>query len=295
MFKELMMEESGLVFTHEEPTSGKFSFLDVAMKVQEDGTLLFSTHIKPTDKGVYTNYKSCLPDNYKLAIVKTLLHRSYRISSNWQIFHEEIERITRTLINNDFPQYFIQKTIGRFIDNIMKKKIPDANKKEKIPIYIQSFEADYMKEDQKQFQRLMTEHTSSETKKIHPSFFYRPFKLSAYFSTRKPLADVYKHHIVYEYSCNADDGCNAAYIGYSTNDLITRATQHKYKPSKIYQHSIDSHDSKPDSSIIDGFKILYINHNVNELKIAEALLIRKKKPIINIRYNENNINLYIFK
>ena len=102
-----------------------------------------------------------------------------------------------------------------------------------------------------------------------------------------------RHGLVYKFSCN-EDGCDASYVGYTMNCLITRAKQHKYNPSKIHEHFDTEHKSKPDSSIIDGFSILYSNNKYKNNRIAEALMIKELKPYINVRFNELATGLQIF-
>ena len=108
---------------------------------------------------------------------------------------------------------------------------------------------------------------------------------------RKPVLE--SHGLVYEFKCN-QEGCNASYIGYTSNCLITRAKQHRYKGSKINEHFSVDHHCKPEN-IFDSFKILYRNSDIRSTKIAEALLIRKHRPEINVRFNEMHAGLRVFK
>src|SRR5678815_337777 len=85
-----------------------------------------SIYVKPTDKGLYTNFSSHLPLTYKIALIKTLLHRAYRICSDWKLFDVELSRIKQNLVNNNFPQYLLDKIIKTFINKkIVKEKAED--------------------------------------------------------------------------------------------------------------------------------------------------------------------------
>ena len=79
------------------------------------------------------------------------------------------------------------------------------------------------------------------------------------------------------------------------NSLVTRAKQHKYKNSKIYEHYQKDHNTNPTSDIISAFTIKYRNLITKKTKLAEALLIRREKPMINVRFNELATGLNVFK
>ena len=117
--------------------------------------------------------------------------------------------------------------------------------------------------------------------------------MSSQFSLRPKPAPLFQSGIVYEFHCNKDS-CQATYVGYSQNRLITRAKQHKYSQSKISQHYVNEHKTKPDQSIIDCFSILYKSNRKRNLLIAEALIIKREKPYINVKYNEMSSGLNIY-
>jgi hypothetical protein len=125
------------------------------------------------------------------------------------------------------------------------------------------------------------------------SLYFKPKKLSSCFTLRPKLPDIMRHGLVYKFVCT-EDSCNASYIGYTMNRLLTRAKQHKYSNSKIHSHFNNEHKIKPDQSIVDGFSILYNHPNYKNNRIAEALLIKTNKPYINVRYNGMASGLNIF-
>lgn len=83
---------SVLKFTYELEKRKKLSFLDVLLERKND-TLQTSVHIKETNSGECMNYNSVAPEKYKLGVLKTFLNRAYSISSSWEVFNIEIERI----------------------------------------------------------------------------------------------------------------------------------------------------------------------------------------------------------
>ena len=53
----------------------------------------FRTYVfrKETAIGLFTNYLGFTTFSYKVGLVRTLLHRTFMISSSWFLLHEEVE------------------------------------------------------------------------------------------------------------------------------------------------------------------------------------------------------------
>ena len=82
-------------------------------------------------------------------------------------------------------------------------------------------------------------------------------------------------------------GCT--YIGYTNQKLSTRVKQHKRKTSSIFKHFMDEHNDAPPltNELVKSFSIIYSSHgDLMSVKIAEAILIKNNRPLINIKYNE---------
>ena len=64
--------------------------------------------------------------------------------------------------------------------------------------------------------------------------------------------------------------------------------QHRYDGSSIREHYITEHDKLPPklTDFIENFNILHADHDTLNLRIAEAILIKNDKPVINVKYNE---------
>merc|ERR1712098_495993 len=86
------------------------------------------------------------------------------------------------------------------------------------------------------------------------------------------------------------------YYGYTNQQLGTRVKQHRRQDSAICRHFMDTHDDMPPkyADLIQYFTIIYKCNDILSVKIAEAILIKNDKPIINIKYNElyDFLNLY---
>ena len=95
-------------------TTGALPFLDVTISIEEDG---FNTGVyrKPTNTDVILNYHSVAPTKWKRSLIKCLLTRAYRLSSNINLFMSEVEKIKNILQRNSYPSAFIDRNIEEFL------------------------------------------------------------------------------------------------------------------------------------------------------------------------------------
>ena len=128
------------------------------------------------------------------------------------------------------------------------------------------------------------------------STYYKPQKLSSCFPIRPAKPTNLRSNVVYQFQC-PEDNCQASYIGYTTNSLMTRCKQHRYCPSNIKSHYFFDHQNSPVPAtdlLINLLKIIFSSNKVIDLKIAESLAIKNNRPIINVNYNEGNNILNLF-
>jgi len=77
-------------FTMELKDNGKLPFL--GMVIIRNGPLLDTkVYMKLTDTGLLLHYQSHVDVRYKHSLLKTMLNRTFKLSSNWQLFHQECE------------------------------------------------------------------------------------------------------------------------------------------------------------------------------------------------------------
>ena len=69
-------------FTSEIEGNGSLSFLDIKIS-RENNKFVTSVYRKPTFSAVLTNFESFIPDICKSGLIETLLHRSFRLCSNY--------------------------------------------------------------------------------------------------------------------------------------------------------------------------------------------------------------------
>ena len=64
-----------------------------------------------------------MPYPFKVGLINTLLSRAYRICSNWNLFHLEVEKIKSMLMMNGYTSQLIESKVGLFLN----KKFEEIN------------------------------------------------------------------------------------------------------------------------------------------------------------------------
>ena len=116
---EINALHDSLTFTRECEKNGSLSMLDMSIN-NEQGQLSSTWYYKPSDTGLILNYHALAPKRYKRAVVAGFVHRIYRACSNWQFFHESLDRAKAILIKNQYPPSFFEKIIHDTLTNILK-------------------------------------------------------------------------------------------------------------------------------------------------------------------------------
>ena len=75
------------------------AFLDIFISGINHQNLTLQTYHKSTYAGLLLNFKSFISFSYKISLIKCLIHRSFKISNNWNSFHNDIENIKSNLSN----------------------------------------------------------------------------------------------------------------------------------------------------------------------------------------------------
>ena len=107
--------------TSEIDENGSLSFLDIKIN-HENNKCVTSVYRKPTFTGVFTNFESFTPDIYKRGLIETLLHRSFRLCSNYENFHREIETLKSILKHNSYPHSLVNHCIKKFLNKLFVER-----------------------------------------------------------------------------------------------------------------------------------------------------------------------------
>ena len=91
-FDYLNSRHPNIKSTFEKQNGGKLAFLDILISNESDN---FCTSVfrKKTSIGLYSSFISFTSFSYKIGLIKTLLHRAFKISSSWKFFDQEKQKI----------------------------------------------------------------------------------------------------------------------------------------------------------------------------------------------------------
>ena len=89
-YVDFNLQHANIRFTSEIEMHNSLYFLDIEI-VKENKKFTTSLYRKPTFSGVFTNFESFIPNLYKYVLIFTLLHRDFKLCSNFELFHQEIE------------------------------------------------------------------------------------------------------------------------------------------------------------------------------------------------------------
>ena len=92
----LSSKHPNIKFSTEKEEDGRLPFLDINIFRENDK---FATNVyrKKTFSGVYTNFKSFIPETYKIGLIKSLLFWCFSLCSDFIKFHHEIDKLKSIL------------------------------------------------------------------------------------------------------------------------------------------------------------------------------------------------------
>jgi hypothetical protein len=128
----LNSKHPNIKFTFEIENDDKtLPFLDISIK-RVNGNFETFVYRKPTFTGLFTNFESFLPIAYKKGFIFSLLFRYFNICFSYQIFHAELEKFKKLLLQNGYPKFFIDRCIKTFLDKMisppLKVQTPTVSK-----------------------------------------------------------------------------------------------------------------------------------------------------------------------
>jgi len=291
---------SVLNFTFEIEVSNKLSFLDVLIN-RRASNFDTAVHVKSTHSGDCINFRSICPKRYKVGVIKTLLHRAYHISSDWNIFHQEVQRIKQLLTNNNFPMQVIDDVVEKFLNNVMITPNSDHNQ-QNIDLYYENQMSSHYKADETRIRSIISDNIrpTVDSTKVNLIIYYKNRKLKDLVIRNRPRVNTElaeRHGVVYQYICS-DVGCHPSqtYIGYTTCTLADRFRMHAVSGS-IKKHLVDCHGYTrvTKAELLSGVKILRYGTSKRELIMTEAVLIKQERPTLNSQDEGADRILKIFK
>ena len=242
-----------------------------------------SVYRKPTFSGVFTNFESFIPKSYKYNLLFTLLHRAFKLCSNFDRFHQEIDKLKTIFENNGYPKSFVDFCIKKYLDKVFIKKevVLKASKKELICVL------PFLGKRSMQLRTRLVNSIESNLKFCKLKvIFQSPCKLNSLFRYKDSLQKKIRSDIVYRYMCR---NCKVTYYGKTYRHFFTRAAEHMgisnltgKRLKCVKQSAVSDHLLECNCSIdFDHFDILASDANKFRLLIKESLLIKRDQPQLN--------------
>ena len=275
-------------FTMELEDNNRLPFL--GMEIIKNGSQLDTkVYKKPTDTGLLLHYQSHVDVKYKHSLLKTMLNRAFKLSSNWKLFHQECERLKETFARLQYPESLVETTIRQFVQAkvvtgnacLQQQQAPSQ---QEVPIRVV-----LPYKDQKaanSVRRQLSDLSRKINTEIRPVYTSRKIKDTIKVKEQKPPI-VNQQSAVYYFKC---DLCDADYVGYSCRHLHQRIEEHK--GSAIGRHIKEQHGKEPDN-IEKNFKSLRKCQSKLDCLIFEMLFIRRLKPKLNKQSDSLRAKLFV--
>ena len=154
--------------------TNKINFLVVHITSEKDNYLT-SVFQMPTNFGIYLHYNSECPQRYKDGTVSALIHRTFKISSNWQLFDNTINKLEQTFINYGYPN----KLFDSILQNYLNKKCTVSSKNIAPPnthnIYYQNQFSNSYKTDERIIKQIVKDNTKcvNESDLLKITIYYK--------------------------------------------------------------------------------------------------------------------------
>ena len=295
-FKYMNSRHPNIQFTCEEESNNKISFLDISV-TRINKKLTTSLYRKKTFSGVYLNFNSFLPMDYKKDLIHTLLFRAYNICADYVTLHTEIEFLISIWQRNSFPLFFIDKCIKRFLDKLfIKQNISGTVTKKKEVFICLDFLGKMSLENEKQ----LTEIFRTCQKNIKLNIVFRSSnRIRNAFRFKDQIPKYMNSKVIYKFKCNI---CNDVYIGETKRHFLVREYEHlgksilteknlKYtvKDATAIRKHCYNHGHTADTSC---FSLVRNAAKKYHLKLKESLPILKMKPSLNVAKESMPLHLF---
>ena len=293
-FKEyLSSKHLNINFSIEKEKDSCLPFLDVNI-FRENEKFATNVYRKKTFSGVYTNFKSFIPETYKIGLIKPLLFRRFSLCSDFIKFHHEIDKLKSILYKNSYPRDLIDKCIKEFLDKILTPKpvVSTVPKKQLI------ITLPYLGKLSLQIRTRINRIMKNKLPYCNVQFvFQTKCKISNFFTFKDKIPLVLRSGIAYKFQCGS---CNATYYGKTKRHFKVRMCEHlgisaltgkRVKgddDSAIKEHLLFC-NHKPD---FEDFSILATNNNDFKVTLMESLLINRDHPPLN--KNKQSLPLELF-
>ena len=223
--------DNQIQFTCEEEKDEMISFLDVRIKRNQQQSTPFTTsiHRKETFTGLLINWSSYVPKTYKVSALSSMVYRSIKICSTFELMTNEFESIRQLAAENDYPknltESIIRTTLNRYYERKTNTKVkPNTNDDDHKKVEQLYVNIPYFSKATERFGKQLIKIASSIRPQLHVQPIARPPpSVSQFFPTKDKVPTQLQSNVVYRITCS---DCSASYIGKTTRQLERRIHEH---------------------------------------------------------------------
>ena len=239
-----------------------------------------------------------VPGSWKSGLIMCLLHQARNICSNETYFSNEVSKLKDMFSRNGYPMSFFDKVYLKFRERyISNSALPADNDSENEEELTVNLTIPFVGEASNVFAKQMISLVKSTYNiKVLPVF--TSVKIGDYFSLKCGTPFPYSTNVVYQFNCLRDADCS--YIGQTKRHLLTRVNEHLslHKPSgpksEIKSHIYNCPICHARFLSVDNFKVLKKCKNSYDIRIHEALKIKKLRPKLNKQLMKGGVS-YLLK
>jgi len=229
-----------------------------------------SVYVKPTDTGLLLHHQSHVDMRYKRCLLNTMLHRAYKLSSDWKAFDDQVQRLKRIFVALSYPVALFMSSVSSVLEKMLNpgsKPTTETNVTRFVIPFKDQRSADSVK-------RQLCQLSVKVKVPICPVFTSR--KIKENFGAGEVKPDIVSRQcVVYKFQC---ERCDASYVGYSNRHLHKRIDEHKKGSPGLHlseKHGLGTEDLDRFFSVLKRCK------SKLECKVYEMLLIKRHKPSLN--------------
>jgi hypothetical protein len=280
----LNSQHPNIKFTCEIESNSTLPILDISI-TRKNSRFETSVYQKPTFTGLFTNFHSFIPFQYKRCLISSLLYLFFSICSSYENFHAQLELFRKVFNRNGYPTRLFDRCVRVFLDKVFQPKAVVHSVPKKVMYFCLPFTGLHSLQIRTQISRLC----SSAFPHLNIRFVFRPtLRLSHLLTFKDKIPKGLRSCVVYHFKCRC---CSASYVGQTVRHLRTRVSEHlgisaltgnksrNPKLTSILQHL----DANGHTASLDDFKIISSCSSSDELMIHESLLISKLKPTLNVQ------------
>ena len=273
LFRLFNSAHVNLNFTFELERNDCLSFLDVTVHRRVDGSVATSIFRKKTWTGIYLNFHSFVPAQYKRGLIRSLYTRVVRLCSP-EFLNAEFELLYKTLVCNSYPPYFIDKY--KVTEPYVKPIVHTAEKKTvflRVPFYGDKAAISL----RNSVNRLISCNFFASDPRVLYSTRRIPVR-----SPKDPLPGACTSSVVYKFLCD----CGSVYFGRTSRRLAVRVREHVPKwlvsgRTGVCRSAITDHVLRctcDRNNLSAKFTVVAFARHDRQLRILEAMVIKRFKP-----------------